>query len=135
MEMTKKRISRYRNLRREILILEERLLGAQGAIASDTVTTAAEFPYDKHVISIKGYTTEHVQRLRLRLDYVKSECIAIEEFIESIEDTVLYQIISLRYRDGMTTQSTAERMNYSESHIRNLINNFFSDKDAKDNRK
>ena len=128
MKMTRKRLKRYRILRRQILRLEERILEAdsRGRFVMDTVTSASEFPYDKREIPIKGYTTtDHANRLRSRLAAVEAEVAAIERFIESIEDSTMYLIISLLYRDGMTVEDAAEWLGLSGATVYRHLKDFF----------
>lgn len=117
--MTQKRLEQYRALRREVAELERRLAELRSRppdIVRDSVKgSSAHFPYTEHTYSIAGYgqrqqrKIERIEaRLAARQERLLSEMDAIEVFVDSVDDSTTRQIISLRYIQGKSWQTTAE---------------------------
>ena len=109
--MTEERLMQYRGLIQEIVQLGDRLakLKSKGPHeVSDTVTTAAEFPFSKHTKAIHGIAvddyTQKEQRIlekqsrALRKAQVELEI--LEEYISTVQDATIRTIMRYRYVEG-----------------------------------
>jgi len=127
--MTKDRLKKYKQLQKEYELLDERILSLElssGDSVVDIVRGSSEqFPYKEQKISIRGYGSDKIPRLyRRRADCV-AEMEAIEKFIDEIEDTLVWQLFTMKYIQGHTLKQAAVLTGYSERHTMRIINNFF----------
>ena len=126
--MTKQRLVNYIKLKLEIKALEESIKTAErfGTDAViDVVKSAAEFPYKKHDTVIKGFGSSSIPRLRARLVEKKLECQAIENFVNSINDSIMWQLLTFLYIEDKKIREAAALVNYSESRVKQLLKEFF----------
>ena len=126
--ITRKQIEQYLSLLREIAMLEDQIYDAEntGEYAVDMVRgSAKDLPYAMHNITIKGYTSSHVPKLKKRKAALTAECAAIESFIEALPDSIMRQLFAWRYINGKSLAETAQRVGYSERQARRIMNNFF----------
>lgn len=119
--MTTARLKQYQALRREIEVLNRAMveIGARGPNrTSDTVSSAAEWPYNIHHVQIDGldwagYSRERERIRQLRETaraHAEAELAEIEGFIAGIEDSELRQIFRCRYIEGLSWLHVARRM-------------------------
>ena len=112
--MTKDRLEQYQKIKSEIGILENELsfiIRKGPDHVSDAVSTAAEFPYSQHTLVISGYDwgTYNDQidavykKRRQKYNELCHELGAIEDYISGIDDSLIRQIIRLKYLDGVRT--------------------------------
>jgi hypothetical protein len=127
--MTKQRIKQYPKLRREIVALRERILLAEtndkDFVTETVLTSLRDHPYTQHSLTVAGYGSHRIPRLYARLDAKLAECAEIENYIDAIEDSVIWQLLSNRYIQNKTLGETAALVGYSSSHSERLINAFF----------
>lgn len=126
--ITRQQIEQYTSLKREISMLEDQIYSADstGEFAVDMVRgSAKEVPYAMHNITIKGYTTDHVPRLKKRKTLLEKQCAAVEHFVESIEDSTMRQLFTWRFIEGKGIAETSRLVGYSERQARRIMNNFF----------
>ena len=123
--MTKQRVAQYKKLQREIEMLEERIADSRNSAEYDMVQSASNFPFSKKPVIVKGMGSKSLPKLLERRDKRIAECLAIEDFINSIENGIMWQLLTRRYIEGMTLQETADKVGYSYVHTRRLIDNFF----------
>jgi len=127
-EMSKRRLEQYIDLKKEIFLLGEQILSATsgGDIVTDMVRgSSAEHPYTQHNIIIQGHGSVSVQRWSARKTALEHECTAVEEFIESVDDSTMRQILTWKYIQGNTVERTAAIVGYSPVHVKRLLKNFF----------
>lgn len=124
--MTKQRIEQYRKLLKEISALEERIYGleASGGEYVTDVVNDYRTGYPKP-LAIRGYGSGRLPRLRARMAEKTAECHAIEEYVDSIEDSLMWQLLTCRYIEGRTLRETSEQVGYSESQTGRLLGRFF----------
>lgn len=97
--MTLKRLEQYRSLVQEIKELGQQLSNQQ--IESDTVKgSLTEYPYIETTVTIRGLNTKIIERLRRRQTKLMMERLAIERYIDSIDDSLTRRVINLRYVQG-----------------------------------
>lgn len=126
--ITKQQIEQYTDLKREIIMLSDQIYNAEngGEFVVDMVRGSGdEIPYAMHNITIKGYTSPTVPRLQKRKALLEKQCTAVERFVESVEDSVMRQILTRRYIEGRQLADTAALVGYSVRQIKRLIKNFF----------
>lgn len=126
--MTKNRVKQYLSLLREIAMLEDRIYSAAcgGEFVTDMVRgSTKELPYAQHNIVIQGFGSEAVPKLSTRKAWCVAECKAIEDFIASLDDSVMRQLLTRRYLEGRSVKETGELVGYSDRQVGRLINDFF----------
>lgn len=114
--MTKERLSQMRYLNKEIELLQNQLKNTEPETTVDSVKgSSVHFPYTMHTIKIEGVDTEEYNRkirrirnrLQKRLEEVMELREEIEEFTDTIDDSLIRQIITLRYINGLTWEQIA----------------------------
>ena len=119
--MTAEKLKHYRALLAETERLSRDLRAAKDmspAETSDSVASAAEFPYSLHTVRIDGLDWEaynrniqRIQRLRQQaLDRATQELAEIEEWIATVDDPHIRDIIRYRYIDGFSWQQVARKV-------------------------
>lgn len=107
--MIKERLEQYTKLGKELATLERQL--EQEYVVTDTVKGSSRYePYGEHTITITGINATTLTRLRRRRQRVKAERAAIEAFVESIQDSHLRTVITLRYVKGMPWAQVASNI-------------------------
>lgn len=136
--MRKKQLEQLRHLKSEIEMLKKQIADAEAAIdtVSDTVTgSSRSFPYTQHVIRITGIDIQgHNRRIRRlktmlgrRLEKLIEVREELEDYIASVPDSEMRQILTLRYVNGFTWQQVANRMGgyYTADYARKKNDRFF----------
>lgn len=127
--ITRQQIEQYTNLKREISMLEDQIYAAEnsGEYASDMVRgSTKEIPYAMHNIVIKGYTSQYVPKLQKRKARLEADCVAVESYIEAVEDSIMRQLLTRRYIEGHSIVQAAQLVGYSEIHAKRLYKKFFA---------
>lgn len=133
--MDKEQLSQLRHLKKEIEIIENQMDGLKISVVTDSVRgSSPNFPYAAHKINITGadYQTyeNRLDRLRKRIGKKRVELISlveeITEYIDTVEDSLIRQIIILRYVNGLTWEGVAEKIggNNTADSVRMLHNRF-----------
>ncbi len=133
--MTRKDLSDFKHLKTEIERLKREIDDLEYEYVSDTVKGSSKhFPYIQHTITITGADTEgraqKVRRLKAKLERRKADLLdkrlEIEEFIETIDDSYIRQIIELRCIDGLDWGQVAASMGegYTSSSIKMAYHRF-----------
>ena len=117
--MDKKRLSQLYHLNREIEMLKKQIqdfdFKPPDCITDSVKGSYPEFPYTEHSITIYGIDWEgrekKLERLRNQLSWRLTEClelaIELNEYIACIEDSMMRQILSLRYVNGLPWRQVA----------------------------
>jgi DNA-directed RNA polymerase specialized sigma subunit len=125
--LTKEELSKLRKIKTEIDQIRRELENIEPEYTQDSVTGSYTcFPYTQHPIKIAGYAIDSyerkVQRIQSRLNRKLTELVEekdrLTEFIYSIDDGDLRQILTYRYMNGLTWKEIGEHMNYATSTIR-----------------
>jgi hypothetical protein len=125
-----KELQQLRYLKNELRLLEREYHDAQSSTIVDCVTgSRQQIPFDKHVITIRGVDTVRLTRIRRRLDRKIQELLdemdRLNDYIDSIEDSEMRQIMQLRYRNGLSWQEIAFQIGeHDESYPRKKHNRF-----------
>ena len=134
--MTKEELQQIRFLGNEIRLLTSELENytKKFKYVRDTVVGSRQcIPYDLRVVSVIGYVENESEydakkkRLRRKIRKLKKELQRLEEFIDSIDDSQMRQIMDCRYRKSMTWQQIAfEIGEHDESLPRRRHNAFLN---------
>ncbi len=109
------RLDQLRHLNREIEILQEHIHKAETVVVTDVVVGSdVEYPYLKRSITIAGTNDKRIKQLKRRLTRKLNELITAKEemleYISTVKDSEIRQILILRYIDGLTWPQVAMRM-------------------------
>ena len=133
--MTRQELKQIRYLKREIRLIQEQIAAVESEIVTDKVTGSdPDHPWtERHYIirGLPGERNEKLLRLRDRLERRKSDLqdmrVEIFEWVESIDDSLLRQVIILRHVNGLSWRQVAREIgggNTAES-IRKLHDRYF----------
>lgn len=128
--MTKKELSQYRYLKREIDYLNKQI---ESFTVCDTVKASAKrAPYALHAVSVEGLPISKaylLSELRKRRRKCAREYYKLCRFLEGIEDSMTRQIFEYRFVCGMSWQQIANRLgNNTEDSVRKLVNRYLMKK-------
>lgn len=124
--MNKEKLSQLHHLKNEIELLQKQLDNMDYSIVSDSVKgSSISFPYVKHTIIITGADVEEYERkmdrlkrqLARRLDELMDIVDEINEYIRTIDDSEMRQILSLRYVNNLTWQQIAHHLGYQDESV------------------
>lgn len=130
--MERGQLEQYKSKKNEIKELEYRLqhLGdGDSLVGNDTIMDyRSGYPRPQSVVGIdwKKYDNEK-RRYRQRIKKLQTECDEIEQFVESIDDSLMRRIFRMYYIDGESQERVAKAVKYSRGRISQKINGFFKD--------
>lgn len=132
----KKRCEKLKHRYKEIEIEQQKLDNFKfkpESVQEDIVTGSDnEFPYAKHHFKIRGYgSIEYPLRkneIRDKIARVREEIAAVENYIRSVDDPEMRNILTMYYELGMTQDEIAERYGYERSTVSKKIKEFWSSK-------
>lgn len=114
--MNKDQLRQLRHLKREIELLQDQIINLESEIVTDKVRGSdPEYPYTEKSFYITGFAHEEhsrkmkrlKERLQRRVDDLIDLVVEINEYIETIDDSLLRQIITLRHVNGLTWDQVA----------------------------
>ena len=126
--MTKKELENLIKLRREIKLLEDELQNLP--VVSDSVRGSMPgFPYIEVVVPISGVDegTGIRQKLEEKIEKLKLEISAVDEWIDTIQDAEMRMIMRMRYRNGMTQEAIATCLGYDRSSVSKKIKKYLNE--------
>lgn len=128
--MEKKEMKHLKKLIAEKKDLESRLEKQQFKPKEELADTVKDYRtgYPKTIV-IRGYGDKEWQRLRdvyyMKLGDICGRIQRMEDFLNSVEDAELREILRLRYQDGLSQEEIAERLHYSRSAIQKKEERFW----------
>ncbi len=141
--MTKEELSQLRYLHKEIELLKQQIADAEKNMAeysaSDVVTGSNPvWPYQKRSFHIEGIAVpeyeKKLKRLKRKLQRRINELMdmreELEEYIDTVQDSLIRQILILRYVNGLSWQQVAASIgggNTADS-VRMIHNRFLQGK-------
>jgi len=144
--VTKKELSQLRYLNKEIELLKQQIDEAENAVeiysASDVVEgTNPVWPYQKRTFHIEGVAVpdyeRRVERLRKklqrRLEDLMNKREELEEYIETVPDSLIRMILTLRYINGLSWRQIANHIgggNTADS-VRMMHNRFLKENERR----
>ncbi len=125
--MTKDDLEQYINLVKEKQDLEKRI--SKGQVVSDIVTgSSADYPYTQHPISISGAIHDaKLSKLYIQQrDELAGKCVEIEEWMLSVDDSLVRLAIRHKYESGLTWRETAQRIGgyNTEDSVRKAVERY-----------
>lgn len=132
--MERETLAQYRDLKREIEHLEQRIQRLKTTVIDSVRASNAEFPYQEIHVTIEGEVSpkkELENILALRSRQCQAMALRIERFIADIEDSRIRQIFELRYIEGWTWEKISGVLGAAnESYARNLHNKFLNEREG-----
>lgn len=128
--MTKERLEQYPAIIKEIEQLERYIKDAEKngpPLVSDTVQSAANFPYSMHDVTVKGRDYALLQKWRDTLESDRRERDEICNFIENAKDPYLRKILRMVCHEGLTYLQIQIREKKDESTFRKMIDKYCTD--------
>lgn len=134
--MTLKQLEQYNDMRREAKLWERELQALQrkaGGAVKDTVRgSSADYPYTEHPVTISGVQTKPNQRilrrkrrLEARKTALETQLEEIDEFIDSLQDSQLRQIVQYHYIDDYSWKKSAICAGISEGAAKMMVRRYF----------
>lgn len=144
--MTKKELSQLRDLKREIQLLKEQRAEIRNHMHSMKTPNCVEAssndpPYQKHSVTICGVSLSEteayheddnrLQKIRLAIAERERRCQEeldrLDQFIASIEDSEIRQIVTLYCIQGLTWQQVAFKIgHHDEQYPRRKLDRFLN---------
>ncbi len=134
--MTRNQLEQYRANLMEIALLENKIRNCcdNPPIGTDIVTGSDdEWPYCERNFTITGIDNIKLDRLigiyHRRIDRLMIQKIEVEQWLDTIDDSIIRQIVQLRYIDGFSWRQTAMIIYKKpcEDAPRKAIERFFED--------
>lgn len=137
--MTEERLERFIGLKQEasaLKLLLDNTLKHGPVMTTDAVTSAAEFPFSKHTISVSGlnlgqHQTEInriVEKWRAKYEAIIKEIVFLENYLDTVSDPKIRAIMRYRYVLGWGWQKISFRFGWSdETTSHKKIQKFLSD--------
>lgn len=125
--MTKESLEGYRSKKAEIAELHNALLelgDGKSMIDNDTILDCRSgYPVPQPVVGVdwgKVFRTEN--RYKKRISVLEEECQKVEEFVESIPDSLTRRIFRKSFIEGKTQEQVSKDVYLSQSSISKKIN-------------
>ena len=126
-------LSKLQKITTEIKQIKQELESIELEYAIDSVTgSSINFPYTQHNIKIEGYDIQgydnKVRRIENRLKHKMVELVEekdiLTEYIYSLDNSDLRQILIYRYVNGLTWRAIGVKMGYATITVRAKHNKF-----------
>ncbi|HEY9060967.1 MAG TPA: RNA polymerase subunit sigma-24 [Pseudobacteroides sp.] len=133
--MTQKDLSKIAAIQSEIRVIKNQIGYADIPYAADSVKGSSNvFPYVERSFMVKGYDYEAYyaklnrlqSKLKRKLDELMDERDKVLEYTNTLDDSLLRQIIILKYINGMTWEQIGGEVGYSARTVRRKHSKFFS---------
>lgn len=133
--MDKEQLKQIRYIKSEIEIIENQIDNIEPTMVTDKVTgSSAHFPYVQRSFTLEGIDTEDCERRTIRLQRKlikrKEKLLELQEevnnFIDGIEDSLVRQIITLRYIEGLNWYEVSDRIgeNSTSESVRKIAERY-----------
>lgn len=125
--MTKEELSKLQKITNEIEQIKRELECVEPEYAIDAVTgSSVNFPYTQHSIKIEGYDIKSydnkVKRIKNRLNRKRIELVnekdILTEYIYSLDNSDLRQILMYRYVNGLIWEDIGKKLGYAPVTVR-----------------
>ena len=134
--MNKEELSKIAAIQKEIKIIQQQIsnIDCNKFYRHDSVTgSEPNFPYIKRAIGIKGYDYDAYytkldrlnKKLKRKLEALMDERDRVLDYIETVPDSIMRQILMLKYINGMTWKQIGAEIGYSARSIRRKHASFF----------
>lgn len=128
--MRREELEAYRSKKDEIKELKYKLehLGEGDSAIGNSVINDYRKGYSQPqaVVGVDWKKIDNaVKRYEHRINRLNAECEEIEEFVESIEDSMTRRIFRMYYIDGISQERVARNIHVSQSVVSKKISDFF----------
>lgn len=123
--MTEKDLSRYYNLKREVQDLEERIAEFGSGVKSAQIKDVA-VSGSKSIKSIQETKVELVSLLKEKRISALEEYLAIERYIESVEDVEIRNIMRYRFLDLMKWEEIGEKLYQDRTWVAKKVRKYLN---------
>ncbi len=141
--MREENLNQLRTLNKEIELIKKQIESLQPRITTDKVKGSyAEFPFTLHDIKISGIDESEYnrklrrweRRLQLRLREVMELVEEMNEFLDTIENSEMRQILAMKYINGLSWREIATHLGYADESVpRKKCNRFLKMTDKSEN--
>lgn len=137
--MDRERLEEYEKLQKGLSFLRKEIRKTENAIRRNNGTTipdiatgsSPEFPYIRTKVKIESVDLtrhdEYVRKLKKRETEYQNLVVELEDWLEDIQDPLLYTIFKLKLKDGLSDKQIGEELGYCRSRITQLINEHLKD--------
>jgi hypothetical protein len=116
--MTRQDLKQLRYLKREIRLIQEQIAAVEAEIVTDKVTGSdPDHPWTERSFIIRGLPGERNEkllrlrgRLERRMNDLQDMRVEIFAWVESIDDSLLRQVIILRHVNGLSWRQVAREI-------------------------
>lgn len=128
--MTREQLEAYKSKKAEIKELEYKLahLGeGDSMIGNSTIMDyRSGYPQPQTVVGVDWKRLDNARaRYIHRLEKLKAECAEIEDFVESISDSLTRRIFRMYFIDGISQDKVAKAVHVDKSTVSRKIDKFF----------
>ncbi|KNY24828.1 hypothetical protein [Pseudobacteroides cellulosolvens] len=133
--MNKEELLKISAIQREIEIIKIQISSADYRYTADSVRGSENvFPYVERSFSVKGYDYDSYyaklnrlqSKLKRKLEELMDERDKVLEYIETVPDSIMRQILMLKYINGMTWEQIGMKIGYSARSVRRKHTWFFT---------
>lgn len=122
-------LKNIRKLRHEVTGLEMLIKDISGEVVKDVVTgSSPNFPYGKHKIVIRGADNKRIHSTRIRLikkrNKLRRAIEEVENYLETVTDPEMRNILRLRYEKGMSWMEVARVCGSTEKAVQKRAERF-----------
>lgn len=122
-------LKNIRKLRHEVTGLEMLIKDISGEVVKDVVTgSSPNFPYGKHKIVIRGADNKRIHSTRIRLikkrNKLQRAIEEVENYLETVTDPEMRNILRLRYEKGMSWMEVARVCGSTEKAVQKRAERF-----------
>ena len=127
--MEKELLESYRSKKAEIRELTNKILRMEdedSMVGNDTILDyRSGYPVPQAVVGVDhGKIKRMENRYRNRIQKLKDECASVEDFIESIPDSLTRRIFRLRFLEGYTQNQISRKVHLDQSRVSRKIDYF-----------
>ena len=130
--MTRKDLEQLKWLKKEVEQARREYLNAKPVYEADSVVGSTEENPENRVIPIEGYTYHNIDRKLKRYEKLikklDDEIDHLEDWIDSIPDSLMRQILQLRHRNGLGWGQIGVELGYHRTTVQKKHDEFFKDK-------
>ena len=128
--MTKEFLGEYKSKKAEIAELQYKLLHINGGdvmMCNDTILNYRKgYPVPEAVFGVDWDKLQRTEkRYKKRIETLTKECEEVEEFIESINDSLTRRIFRMYYVEGLSQKNISHAIHIDRSCISRKISNYF----------
>lgn len=125
--MTKESLEAYRSKKEEIKELQCKLLNInKKSVTHDTILDYRKgYPIPQAIVGIDPCRVERTEnRYKQKIEILSRECEEVEDFIESINDSLTRRIFRLYFLDGLSQYQVSTQVHISQSKVSEKISLF-----------